>query len=256
MAAVVEVQMHENSSPSDTKEDANNNDNVSKSELIKVVSEDEGPAKNNSAMTTPTDGVDGVDGVTTTTSPQIDADVQSRRSSATASSVFSESQLAELQASFDECDKEKTGFISVSDLESVVGTLGLNIGPEAIREMIDRFDLKRSGEIDFDEFVEMMATTTRGGAPINEEEEIRQIFRVFDRNKTGFIDVDELRMVMKDLGENLSEEDLDAMMKEADVAGNGVISYDEFLLMFQSSNGKYKEKQQKNGNNTFCCSIL
>ena len=37
--------------------------------------------------------------------------------------------------------------------------------------------------------------------------------QVFDRNKTGFIDVDELRMVMKDLGENVSEEDLDAMMK-------------------------------------------
>jgi len=163
--------------------------------------------------------------------------------------------LTEFRASFEECDKGKTGFISVDDLESVVRTLGLSLGPEAIRQMIDKFDLKRSGEIDFDEFVEMMAVTTRGAAA-SEEEEIRQIFRVFDRNKTGFIDVDELRMVMKDLGENVSEEDLDAMMKEADVAGNGVISYDEFLLMFQSSGGKYKEKEPKNGNRNLCCCVL
>merc|ERR1719193_1578463 len=111
--------------------------------------------------------------------------------------------------------------------------------------MIDKFDLKRSGEIDFDEFVEMMASTTRG-SQLNEEEEIRMIFRVFDRNKTGFIDVDELRAVMKDLGECVSEDDLDAMMKEADVAGNGVISYDEFLLMFKNSNnGNFKERKKK-----------
>ena len=54
-------------------------------------------------------------------------------------------------------------------------------------------------------------------------------------------------MVMKDLGESVTEEDLDTTMKEADMAGNGVISH-EFLLMFQSSSGKYREKQPKNGN--------
>ena len=72
--------------------------------------------------------------------------------------------------------KGKTGFISVGDLESVVETLGMNITEEAIMEMIDKFDLKRSGEIDFDEFVEMMASTKI--SQLSEEEEIRMIFRV------------------------------------------------------------------------------
>jgi len=183
----------------------------------------------------------------------------SRNSSMTATTAFSETQMEELRANFDECDKGKTGFISVGDLESVVETLGMNISQEAIKEMIDKFDLKRSGEIDFDEFVEMMASTTRG-SQLSEEEEIRMIFKVFDRNKTGFIDVDELRSVMKDLGESISEDDLDAMMKEADVAGNGVISYEEFLLMFKNSknshSGDYKEKKKKSadkGGSMFCC---
>ena len=201
MAAAVEVQLPEDlplqDMNRDVKEDANNNKTLTKTEELPkdadVVS-NEGPEDGEEVpeVTSPNGAVGGATAATTVTSTTAAAaprtlhvptlndtdDGFSRSSSVTGASAFTESQLAELRASFDECDKEKTGFISVGDLESVVGTLGLNIGPEAIREMIDRFDLKRSGEIDFDEFVEMMGATTRGGGAVNEEEEIRQIFRV------------------------------------------------------------------------------
>ena len=39
----------------------------------------------------------------------------------------------------------------------------------------------------------------------------------------------ELQAVMKNLGENLTEDDLNEMMWEADKNGDGVVDFDEFV---------------------------
>lgn len=50
------------------------------------------------------------------------------------------------------------------------------------------------------------------------EEEIREAFRVFDRDGNGFISAAELRHVMTSIGEKLTEEEINAMIKEADAS--------------------------------------
>ena len=45
----------------------------------------------------------------------------------------------------------------------------------------------------------------------------------------GVITRSELKMVMKNLGENLTEQDLNEMMLEADKNGDGVVDFDEFV---------------------------
>ena len=49
--------------------------------------------------------------------------------------------------------------------------------------------------------------------------------QVFDRDGNGFISAAELRHVMMNLGEKLSEEDVDEMIREADVNGTGQLDY-------------------------------
>jgi Ca2+-binding EF-hand superfamily protein len=55
------------------------------------------------------------------------------------------------------------------------------------------------------------------------EEEMRAAFQVFDRDGSGTISAEELRNVMKSLGEALSDDEIDEMLKEADADGNGTI---------------------------------
>lgn len=50
--------------------------------------------------------------------------------------------------------------------------------------------------------------------------------RVFDKNKDGLISSSELRHVMTNLGERLSEEEVDDMIKEADMDGDGMVNYE------------------------------
>jgi len=55
------------------------------------------------------------------------------------------------------------------------------------------------------------------------QEEIREAFRVFDKDGNGFISAAELRHVMTNLGEKLTDEEVDEMIREADLDGDGQV---------------------------------
>ena len=57
------------------------------------------------------------------------------------------------------------------------------------------------------------------------EEELRAAFGVFDKDSSGKISAAELRHVMTNLGEKLTDEEVDEMVREADIDGDGEIDY-------------------------------
>jgi Ca2+-binding EF-hand superfamily protein len=66
----------------------------------------------------------------------------------------------------------------------------------------------------------MMSTTVKA---TDFAHETRAAFNVFDKDGSGTISADELRQVMKSLGENLTDEEIDEMIREADKDRNGTI---------------------------------
>ena len=82
--------------------------------------------------------------------------------------------------------------------------------------------------VDFPEFLTIMASER------DEVEEIREAFEVFDINKNGFISAEELRQVMTDLGENVTAEEVDEMIRAADMDNDGLVSFGEFINMMET----------------------
>jgi Ca2+-binding EF-hand superfamily protein len=60
------------------------------------------------------------------------------------------------------------------------------------------------------------------------ENEIREAYRVFDKERTGVIAVSEMRLILSNLPEKLREEEVEEMLATADKDGNGSFSYEEF----------------------------
>lgn len=48
---------------------------------------------------------------------------------------------------------------------------------------------------------------------------------MFDKDKDGYISAGELRYVMTNLGEKLTDEEVQEMIKEADLDGDGLVNY-------------------------------
>lgn len=86
-----------------------------------------------------------------------------------------------------------------------------------------KFHFPGNGTIDFPEFLTMMARKMKD---TDSEEEIREAFRVFDKDGNGFISAAELRHVMTNLGEKLTDEEVDEMIREADIDGDGQVNYE------------------------------
>ena len=92
-------------------------------------------------------------------------------------------------------------------------------------------DIDGSGAIDFREFLLLMAKKDREAYT---EQELRNAFRVFDKDGNGYVSATELRFVMGKLGVNFTDEELTEMFAEADTDGDGQINLREFSEMMNT----------------------
>src|SRR3954452_9387904 len=101
------------------------------------------------------------------------------------------------------------GCITTKDLGTVMRSLGQNPTEAELQDMINEVDADGNGTIDFPEFLTMMARKMKDH---DSEEEIKEAFKVFDKDGNGFISAAELRHVMTNLGEKLTDEEVDEMV--------------------------------------------
>jgi Ca2+-binding EF-hand superfamily protein len=94
-----------------------------------------------------------------------------------------------------------------------------------VEDMIRAYDIDKNGELSVEEFLELMAKQVVGPT---KKEMLDEMFKVFDRNKDGFISWDELAAVMKEAGQDLSEDEARAMLLEADTDGDKKLNPEEF----------------------------
>lgn len=147
------------------------------------------------------------------------------------SDQLTEDQVAEFREAFSLFDKNNDGKITTKELGTVMRSLGQNPSESELADMINEVDANNDGTIDFAEFLTMMARKMKD---TDSEEEIREAFKVFDRDNNGFISSQELRHVMTSIGEKLTDEEVDMMIKEADANGDGRIDYNEFVQLLVS----------------------
>lgn len=123
------------------------------------------------------------------------------------------------------------GCITTKELGTVMRSLGQNPTEAELQDMINEVDADGNGTIDFPEFLNLMARKMKD---TDSEEELKEAFRVFDKDQNGFISAAELRHVMTNLGEKLTDEEVDEMIREADVDGDGQINYEEFVKVMMA----------------------
>ncbi|KAE8693961.1 putative calcium-binding protein CML12 [Hibiscus syriacus] len=119
-------------------------------------------------------------------------------------------QLKQLKDIFARFDMDSDGSLTVLELAALLRSLGLKLSGDQIHVLLSNMDS-------------------------NGNEELMEVFRLFDRDGNGIITAAELAGCMAKMGHPLKYKELIEMMREADSDGDGVISFSEFSSVMAKS---------------------
>ncbi|EDW18836.1 neo-calmodulin [Drosophila mojavensis] len=134
-----------------------------------------------------------------------------------------------LKDAFSLLDRDGEGLVQTRELALFFYSLGLEPPIESeLTDLVNQVDMSGNGFIEFEEFADAMIL--RLTYP-QDEDDIREAFRIYDKENTGYIRADQVGNVMSQLSWKPTEEELDNYIRLGDEDKDGLLSYEEFTKM-------------------------
>uniref|UniRef100_A0A0K0ELS2 EF-hand domain-containing protein n=1 Tax=Strongyloides stercoralis TaxID=6248 RepID=A0A0K0ELS2_STRER len=152
---------------------------------------------------------------------------------------LNEVSLKKINEAFEMCDENGKGLISIKKLKVVMRALGFEPRQaevdqlsEGLKEIAGR-KTKNKEEFTVGELSELL-TEKFVKCDIDEAtSELKSAFKMFDKDQKGFINFEDLKRVVGELGENINDDELWDMIKEADATKNGHVNENDFMAMMK-----------------------
>ena len=126
-------------------------------------------------------------------------------------------------------DKNGTGTVATAELGTVMRSLGSNPTEADLAKLADDVN-KKGGSVDFAGFLEIMVSRK---SDVDTELEIQEALKVFDREGAGLLPVAELKHILTNIGEKMSDDEVDEMLRDAKIDSQGQIKISDLVkLMF------------------------
>merc|ERR1712139_689932 len=139
---------------------------------------------------------------------------------------MTDEQKREVKEAFDLFDTDGSGAIDAKELKIAMQALGFEPSVDEVAKMVKDIDIDGNATVEFEEFIEMMEGKMSGKDPV---EEMQKAFKLYDTEGKGKITVKDMERVAKELGENLTKEELQGILDDSDRDGNGTLTEDEFV---------------------------
>lgn len=125
-------------------------------------------------------------------------------------------------------DPRPDDFLDFHELMCAMRALGFEPTKKDVLSILERCDPHRKRKVTFPQFEKEMGTLFRKRDPAAEIAKAYKLFSADGQVEGEGITYDSLREVARDLGEVIDDDELNAMIDEFDLTGNGRISLDEF----------------------------
>eukprot|EP00602_Paraphysomonas_sp_CaronLab_P004136 CAMPEP_0185024858 /NCGR_PEP_ID=MMETSP1103-20130426/8042_1 /TAXON_ID=36769 /ORGANISM="Paraphysomonas bandaiensis, Strain Caron Lab Isolate" /LENGTH=151 /DNA_ID=CAMNT_0027557929 /DNA_START=61 /DNA_END=516 /DNA_ORIENTATION=+ len=147
---------------------------------------------------------------------------------------LSDEEIAEFREIFNLVDKDGGGTITKEELGELMDTLGIDATAEEIELMINEIDSSGDGQIDFEEFVEVMSRKVNATYTA---EQVKNAFRVFEGTAPpGCVKSDALIRALCTYGaDKLTPDQATDLVSQLETDSAGLIHYLEYVNMMMSS---------------------
>ncbi|XP_060764846.1 centrin-3 isoform X1 [Neoarius graeffei] len=139
---------------------------------------------------------------------------------------LTDEQKNEIKEAFELFDTDKDKEIDYHELKVAMRALGFEVKKADVMTILKDFNRGGTGKITYEMFKEVVTDRILDQDP---KEEILKAFKLFDDDDSGKISLKNLRRVARELGEDMSDEELRAMIDEFDTDGDGEINQEEFI---------------------------
>lgn len=139
---------------------------------------------------------------------------------------LTEEELDDIKQAFDLFDTDASGTINPREVSAAVNSLGSDRSASIFRLLNGLEDV--ADEIDFDAF---LAHIVERLGNRNSQDGINRIFELFDDDNSGTIDLKKLKRVARELGESLTDEDLEEALKRNSSGGNALLTPEDFYVV-------------------------
>lgn len=140
--------------------------------------------------------------------------------------MLSSAQLRECQEAFALFDFNGDGSIDTVHLGFILRWLGQNPTELELQNTIYTMHAAGHTSLSFPDFLHIVISEMEN---LVSEERLIDAFKVFDKKGDGFISTSELRHILTNLGERLSDDEVDLVVKDAIVHEGGQIYYSDFV---------------------------
>ena len=141
---------------------------------------------------------------------------------------LSEETKTDYKDSFNLFDTNHDGTINSQKIREIMQKLGKNPTEQQLIQIIENVAKPGSDKIRFDDFTDFMEKKNKEN---DTEIEIINTFQIFAAENNGLIPNEELFHIIRTFGETLTDKEIEEIISEADVDGDGYINYEEFVRM-------------------------
>lgn len=136
-----------------------------------------------------------------------------------------EETLQDMQKLWRVFDLKKLNKVDISQLKRIMSALDFHLDPKELALVRKQVDPDTTGFMTFESLRLVMEDKLK---EVDTYEDLILQFKKLDKDGDGMIPAPEYKQYMKNLGVKLTEEQVEAMMSEADAKGDGIVEMESF----------------------------
>merc|ERR1719458_532736 len=136
-------------------------------------------------------------------------------------------QIEALKEGFDKGAEDGGGTISQTTMQMILKSMGVKVDKDDMENYASEVENGDSGKFTFTQFCTIAARFMIEDDEEQMKEELKEAFRIYDRDGQGFITTDVLKEILREIDSTLTEDDLLNIIEEVDEDGSGTLDFDE-----------------------------